>query len=107
MPGVYCDMFLIFFFEKISKFLKIPNPTLPGNHQNTIRLKFASAGYTVFTFAYLWETGSSGAVLTGWLSLYHSIEGVGVPDALQLKVTGSFLATVIFRGCSKILGPSP
>ena len=50
------------------------------------------------------DWGSVGAVFTSPPSRYHSISGSGVPDALQLKVTGSFRATVMLRGFSVILG---
>ena len=53
-----------------------------------------------------WETGSSGAILTSCPFRYHSIVGLGVPLALQLRVTGSFRATVMFNGCSVIRGLS-
>ena len=53
------------------------------------------------------DCGSVGAVFTNPPSRYHSISGSGVPDALQLKVIGSFRATVMLRGSSIILGTDP
>lgn len=43
-------------------------------------------------------------VTTSSPSLNHSILGFGFPSALQLSVTGSFLATTMSEGCSVILG---
>lgn len=47
---------------------------------------------------------SEGDVLTSSPSLYHSTVGSGRPSALQLRVTGSFFATMISDGCSVIRG---
>ena len=46
---------------------------------------------------------------SNWLIVLVSKPGGGVPDALQLRVTGSFLATVMSRGFSIMTGllPSP
>lgn len=55
---------------------------------------------------------SSGAVVTRWALpplrplLNQEILGSGSPLALQAKVTGSFLVTEMFIGCSTILGRS-
>jgi hypothetical protein len=51
-----------------------------------------------------WDLLSVGEVLTGSPSLNHSMEGSGRPSALQLRVTGSFFATIMSEGCSVILG---
>ena len=50
------------------------------------------------------EVGSAGAVRTARPSRNHSISGEGEPRALQPRVTGSFLATVMEMGCSVMLG---
>ena len=50
----------------------------------------------------LWDLGLEGAVGTSCPSLYHLISGSGTPSALQFRVRGSFLGTVIEVGCSVI-----
>ena len=50
------------------------------------------------------DVGSAGAVRTARPSRNHSISGEGDPRALQPRVTGSFLATVIEMGCSVMVG---
>lgn len=42
--------------------------------------------------------------LSGVSSLYQTTLGSGIPSALQLMVTGSFLGTVVSIGCSTIRG---
>ena len=50
------------------------------------------------------DLGLEGAVGTGTPSLYHRISGSGIPSALQLRVSGSFLATSIEVGGSVMWG---
>lgn len=51
-----------------------------------------------------WDLLSEGDVFTSSPSLYHSTTGSGLPSALQLRVTGSFFATMMSDGCSVIRG---
>ncbi|MDV3182782.1 MAG: hypothetical protein Q8869_02945, partial [Candidatus Phytoplasma australasiaticum] len=42
--------------------------------------------------------------MRGSPSLYHSMDGSGLPSALQCSVSASSLGTTTFRGCSVIRG---
>ena len=71
------------------------------------------------SFDFQWGQLSDGRIFLGghlffceksnWSIVLVSKPGGGVPDALQLRVTGSFLATVMSRGFSIMTGllPSP